>query len=398
MNSNSLDDWLDYIDQNRPKEDEFGLNRLRPIKNIVLESPIAKKVVVIGGTNGKGTSAEFLNNLLLESNFNVGLYTSPHLFQFNERIRINGSPISDFEIIEAFKEIEKIKKDTRLTYFDYATIAAFIIFTQNTLDVAILEIGLGGKYDPVNLLDADISILTNVELDHQKWLGNTREEIGEEKSAIFRDGKVIIMGANEMPLSVMKKVNELNSKTLQLGIDFFEDEIKSNNLNKDSAACSIAAYKEITDSPINFNEILEQTNLLGRCDVKGKFILDVSHNLASVRNLVEFLNEEYKDKSIKAIVGLMQDKDINDIIKEIKHIISEWYACSPNIDRAMSSNNLKELISDETNSKVEAFESVDLAIERAIKENDSDMVIVFGSFFTVSEAYESLSKHHQIDL
>ena len=126
--------------------------------------------------------------------------------------------------------------------------------------------------------------------------------------------------------------------------------------------------------------------------------MDVSHNLASVRNLVEFLNEEYKDKSIKAIVGLMQDKDINDIIKEIKHIISEWYACSPNIDRAMSSNNLKELISDETNSKVEAFESVDLAIERAIKENDSDMVIVFGSFFTVSEAYESLSKRHQIDL
>ena len=126
--------------------------------------------------------------------------------------------------------------------------------------------------------------------------------------------------------------------------------------------------------------------------------MDVSHNLASVRNLVEFLNEEYKDKSIKAIVGLMQDKDINEIIKEIKHIISEWYACSPNLDRAMSSNNLKELISDETNSKVEAFESVDLAIERAIKENDSDMVIVFGSFFTVSEAYESLSKHHQIDL
>ena len=398
MNSNSLDDWLDYIDQNRPKEGEFGLKRLRPIKNIVLESPIAKKVVVIGGTNGKGTSAEFLNNLLLESNFNVGLYTSPHLFQFNERIRINGSPISDFEIIEAFKEIEKIKKDTRLTYFDYTTIAAFIIFTKNTLDVAILEIGLGGKFDPVNLLDADISILTNVELDHQKWLGNTREEIGEEKSAIFRDGKVIIMGANEMPFSVMKKVNELNAKTLQLGIDFFEDEIKSNNLNKKSAACSIAAYKEITDSPINFNEILEQTNLLGRCDVKGNFILDVSHNLASVRNLVEFLNEEYKDKSIKAIVGLMQDKDINDIIKEVKDIISEWYACSPNIDRAMSSNNLKELISDETNSKVEVFESVDLAIERAIKENDSDMVIVFGSFFTVSEAYDSLSKHHQIDL
>ena len=398
MDSNSLDDWLDYIDQNRPKEDEFGLERLRPIKDIIFESPIAKKVVVIGGTNGKGTSAEFLNNLLLKSNLNVGLYTSPHLFYFNERIRINGYPVSDSEIIKAFKEIEKVKKDTRLTYFDYATIAAFIIFIKNHLDVAILEIGLGGKYDPVNLLDADISILTNVELDHQKWLGNTREEIGEEKSAIFRDGKTIILGSKEMPSSVMRKVSELNSKTLQLGIDFFEEEIRTNNLNKESAACSIAAYKEITDIPIEFNETLKETNLLGRCDVKGKFILDVSHNLASVKNLIDFLNQEYKSKSIKAIVGLMQDKDINEIIKEIKHIISEWYACSPNIDRAMSSSNLEELISNETNSKVEAFESVDLAVKKALNEDSSDLVIVFGSFFTVSEAYETLSKHKQIEL
>ena len=398
MDSNSLDDWLDYIDQNRPKEDEFGLERLRPIKDIIFESPIAKKVVVIGGTNGKGTSAEFLNNLLLKSNLNVGLYTSPHLFRFNERIRINGYPVSDSEIINAFKEIEKVKKGTRLTYFDYATIAAFIIFIKNPLDVAILEIGLGGKYDPVNLLDADISILTNVELDHQKWLGNTREEIGAEKSAIFRDGKTIILGSKEMPSSVMRKVSELNSKTLQLGIDFSEEEIRTSNLNKESAACSIAAYKEITDIPIEFSETLKETNLLGRCDVKGKFILDVSHNLASVKNLIDFLNQEYKSKSIKAIVGLMQDKDINEIIKEIKHIISEWYACSPNIDRAMSSSNLEELISNETNSKVEAFESVDLAVKKALNEDSSDLVIVFGSFFTVSEAYEALSKHKQIEL
>ncbi len=398
MDSNSLDDWLDYIDQNRPKEDEFGLERLRPIKDIIFESPIAKKVVVIGGTNGKGTSAEFLNNLLLKSNLNVGLYTSPHLFRFNERIRINGYPVSDSEIINAFKEIEKVKKETRLTYFDYATIAAFIIFIKNPLDVAILEIGLGGKYDPVNLLDADISILTNVELDHQKWLGNTREEIGAEKSAIFRDGKTIILGSKEMPSSVMRKVSELNSKTLQLGIDFSEEEIRTSNLNKESAACSIAAYKEITDIPIEFSETLKETNLLGRCDVKGKFILDVSHNIASVKNLIDFLNQEYKSKSIKAIVGLMQDKDINEIIKEIKHIISEWYACSPNIDRAMSSSNLEELISNETNSKVEAFESVDLAVKKALNEDSSDLVIVFGSFFTVSEAYEALSKHKQIEL
>ncbi|HJM14796.1 MAG TPA: Mur ligase family protein [SAR86 cluster bacterium] len=398
MNSNSLVDWLEYINLNRSEEGQFGLKRLEPIKNIVLDSPIAKKVVVIGGTNGKGTAAEFLNNLLLKSNFKVGLYTSPHLFKFNERIRINGLPLSDLEIINAFKAIEEIKGGVRLTYFDYATIAAFIIFKKNSIDVAILEIGLGGKYDPVNLLDPDISILTNVELDHQKWLGNTREEIGEEKSEIFREGKTIIMGATEMPETVLQKAQGLNSKTLQLGLDFFEDEIKSNNLNKESAACSVAAYKEITDRQVDYKEILEKTTLLGRCDVNGKFILDVSHNLASVQNLVSFINKEFKGKSIKAIVGLMQDKDITGIIKEIKHVILEWYACSPDIDRAMPSADLKELILNETHGKVEAFESVDLAIKEAIKEDDTDMVIVFGSFFTVSEAYESLSKLKQIDL
>ena len=204
MNSNSLVDWLEYINLNRSEEGQFGLKRLEPIKNIILDSPIAKKVVVIGGTNGKGTTAEFLNNLLLQSDFKVGLYTSPHLFNFNERIRINGLPVSDLDIINAFREIEEIKGDVRLTYFDYATIAAFILFKKNSIDVAILEIGLGGRYDPVNLLDSDISILTNVELDHQKWLGNTREEIGEEKSAIFREGKTIIMGAAEMPETVLQ--------------------------------------------------------------------------------------------------------------------------------------------------------------------------------------------------
>ena len=398
MNSNSLVDWLEYINLNRSEEGQFGLKRLEPIKNIILDSPIAKQVVVIGGTNGKGTTAEFLNNLLLQSEFKVGLYTSPHLFNFNERIRINGLPVSDLDIINAFREIEEIKGDVRLTYFDYATIAAFILFKKNSIDVAILEIGLGGRYDPVNLLDSDISILTNVELDHQKWLGNTREEIGEEKSAIFREGKTIIMGAAEMPETVLQKAEGLNSKTLQLGLDFFVDEINTNNLNKESAACSLAAYKEITDKQINYKEILEKTSLLGRCDVKGKFILDVSHNLASVQNLVSFINKECKGKSIKAIVGLMQDKDITGIIKVIKDVISEWYACSPDIDRAMPSTDLKELISKETLKKAEAFKSVDLAVKEAVKEDSTDIVIVFGSFFTVSEAYESLSKLKQIDL
>ena len=186
MNSDLLSDWLGYINSNRPDEGEFGLERLQKIFTKIVKKPLAKKSIIIGGTNGKGTTVEYLKNLFLNTYYKVGVYTSPHLINFNERIQINGKNIDDERIIEAFKEIESIKEESRLTYFDYATLAAFYIFSQEQLDFVILEIGVGGKYDPVNLINADISIVTNIEMDHEKWLGNSLEEIGSQKAAIFK--------------------------------------------------------------------------------------------------------------------------------------------------------------------------------------------------------------------
>ncbi len=195
MNSDHLSDWLVYINSNRPNEGEFGLDRLKGVYNKIVTKSIAQKTILVGGTNGKGTTTEYLKNFLITAGYKVGSYTSPHLMKFNERIKINNEPVTDKKIVQSFKKVDDLKKDTRLTYFDYATLACFDIFSQEDLDYAILEIGIGGKYDPVNLICADLSIVTNVELDHEKWLGSTVEEIGSQKAAIFKSGKISILGS-----------------------------------------------------------------------------------------------------------------------------------------------------------------------------------------------------------
>ena len=166
MNSDLLSDWLTYINSNRPNEGDFGLGRLQGIYLEIVKRPIAKKTILIGGTNGKGTTAEYLKNFFIASGKKVGIYTSPHLIEFNERIKINNISSSDEEIIKSFEKIDKIKNKTRLTYFDFATLAAFDIFSKEDLDIAILEIGIGGKYDPVNLIDADLSVITNIAVSY----------------------------------------------------------------------------------------------------------------------------------------------------------------------------------------------------------------------------------------
>jgi len=220
MQLKSLDQWLEYIDLVRSTEIDLNLDRIRFIYKKIVKFSSATKVIVVGGTNGKGSTVEFLTQLLIFSKRKVGTFTSPHLFKFNERIKINGIPISDKMIIDAFELIEKSRGDTRLTFFDFSTLAALTIFSNLNLDVVILEIGLGGRLDPVNIVDSDISVLTNVELDHQEWLGKNREAIGKEKAAIFRDQKTVILGQHDIPKSVIEETLRLKNKVFRIGRDF----------------------------------------------------------------------------------------------------------------------------------------------------------------------------------
>ena len=407
MNSDHLSDWLTYINSNRPNEGDFGLGRLEDIYSQIVQSPVARKTILVGGTNGKGSTIEFLKNFLLSAGYKIGSYTSPHLLEFNERIKINDKSVEDKKIIRSFERIDKLKKKTRLTYFDYATLAAFDIFSEEELDFAILEIGIGGKYDPVNLINSDLSIITNIELDHEKWLGSSLEDIGDQKAAILKKGKLAILGSEEMPNSVMTKATEICSSHFQLNKDFFVHEDKTHwsysfsekdcnldllsngSLNSDAAASALTAYNLLSNREVGFQSIIENTQLKGRCDIVNNFILDVSHNPASVKNLISFIEKNFKEQKFKAIFASMSEKDSSSIIKEIAHLISEWNICFID-DERFDIPSLINLTKSKVKADVNIADTVYSAVERGYYEGTP--YIVFGSFITVSEAYRALDK------
>ena len=407
MNSDHLSDWLTYINSNRPNEGDFGLGRLEDIYSQIVQSPVARKTILVGGTNGKGSTIEFLKNFLLSAGYKIGSYTSPHLLEFNERIKINDKSVEDKKIIRSFERIDKLKKKTRLTYFDYATLAAFDIFSEEELDFAILEIGIGGKYDPVNLINSDLSIITNIQLDHEKWLGSSLEDIGDQKAAILKKGKLAILGSEEMPNSVMTKATEICSSHFQLNKDFFVHEDKTHwsysfsekdcnldllsngSLNSDAAASALTAYNLLSNREVGFQSIIENTQLKGRCDIVNNFILDVSHNPASVKNLISFIKKNFKERKFKAIFASMSEKDSSSIIKEIAHLISEWNICFID-DNRFDIPSLINLTKSKVKADVNIADTVYSAVERGYYEGTP--YIVFGSFITVSEAYRALDK------
>ena len=411
----SLGDWLKYIETLRPNENDFSLDRIRPLYKELIEGKFAENTVIVGGTNGKGTTVEFLQELTKSQGLRVGSYTSPHLFNFNERIRLDGNPVTDCQIIQAFKKIEKKRGSTRLTYFDFATLGAFIIFSEAQLDVAILEIGIGGRFDPVNLVSPDISILTNVDLDHQNWLGKTTEEIGKEKSAIFRENKPAILGQNNLPNSVHEEAKRMDAYLFELGEDFrieltktgwtyllnrkkdqvVIDGLKQDHLSLEAAACALTAFfllgKENNPNLVN---IINSTNLKGRCDLVNKrFLLDVSHNPASVLQLSRYIERNYKkDHKISAIFGVMQDKDVSDMVQSIKKHVSKWYAASPDIERSLSSADLTNLLTELVTEEVVPTKSIKEAINTASEEPETELVLIFGSFHTISEAFRVIKE------
>ena len=407
MNSDHLSDWLTYINSNKPNEGDFGLERLEEIYSEIVQSPLASKTILVGGTNGKGSTIEVLKNFLLSAGYKIGSYTSPHLLEFNERIKINDKSMEDKKIIRSFERIDNLKKKTRLTYFDYATLAAFDIFSEEELDFAIFEIGIGGKYDPVNLINSDLSIITNIELDHEKWLGSSLEDIGDQKAAILKRGKLAILGSEEMPNSVTTKATEICSSYFQLNKDFFIQEdsthwsysfsekncnvdfLSNASLNSDAAASALTAYNLLSNKKVAFQSIIENTKLKGRCDVVNNFILDVSHNPASVKNLISFIKKNFKDQKFKAIFAAMSEKDSSSIIKEIAHLISEWNICFME-DERFDIPSLINLTKSKVDADVNVADTVYSAVERGYYEGTP--YIVFGSFITVSEAYRALDK------
>ncbi|HET9033457.1 MAG TPA: Mur ligase family protein, partial [Dokdonella sp.] len=216
----TLDQWLSWQLRLHPREVELGLERVRAVWQRLGAPAPAKTVITVGGTNGKGSTVAFLDAILLAGGHRVGAFTSPHLLRYNERVRVQGDDVADHALIAAFERIEKARGDIALTYFEFGTLAALLIFSDSALDVAILEVGLGGRLDAVNIIDADAAIVTTVDLDHQDWLGNDREVIAAEKAGIFRSGKIAVIGEIAPPRTLIDAANALDTRLLAAGRDF----------------------------------------------------------------------------------------------------------------------------------------------------------------------------------
>ena len=412
---NSLEYWLDYIQAVGPKEIDLGLQRIKPIYEKLIKSKIASKVIVVGGTNGKGTTTEFLGQLLVSKHKIVGTFTSPHLFNFNERIKINGKPVSDESIVESFKLIEESRGSTNLTYFDFSTLAALLIFNKSKVDYMVLEIGLGGRLDPVNIVDSDIAILTNVELDHQDLLGEDRESIGKEKADIFKLRKPVIIGQHEVPNSIQEKTLETKNQIFRVGKEFnyhvddlnkkwtftFKGEkqvsypdIKLNSFSVSSISCALTAFCPLEEEvSLDMDAVFDSLDLKGRCElIDNRYLLDVSHNESSARYLSSFIERNFEDRTvINAVFGVMEDKDVNSILEPLVTRINKWYVTSADIERSMATKKLADIINSKYPKGMEIVGSVTEACMKAQEEiEEGGLVLIFGSFYTVAEAFPAL--------
>ena len=410
-------DWLEKIQSLTSRVVKPDLFKTKEVLDQICHFSSNTKVIVVTGTNGKGSTIELITQMLLNNGKKVGTYTSPHLFEFNERIRVNGIKVTEEEIVEEFESIEKHKGRHELTFFEYSTLAALSIFSKKDLDYLVLEVGIGGRLDTVNIMNADISIVTNIDLDHQKWLGDDVDSIGKEKSGIFRKKKPVVLGSN-MPLSVFETAKELSCPTYVLGNEFSIQKqgliveykgaknshrstsfsLREDYVYLDNLAIAITTL-DLLGENINFNflKITEQSKLPGRCEFfEDRYLMDVSHNPSSVSFLKNYLTTSLFDgKRIFAVLGVNEEKDVHGMIRELEDRVSEWFIAEPKMSQPLKKENISQILC-KTGSKFTLCDGVSEAFVKADSFADKDaIVLVFGSFFTVNEAYFHLKKIRQ---
>lgn len=407
----TLNEWLHYIETIHPQSIVFGLDRIRLVAKRLNVLEFSCPVVTIGGTNGKGSCVAIIEAIMIQSGYRVGAYTSPHLMQFNERIRLNNQMVDDVTLCEAFCAVEKAREKTLLTYFEFSTLVALYIFKTAKPDIILLEVGMGGRLDAVNIIDPSIAIISTISLDHTKWLGSSREAIGLEKAGIIRAGRPIICGDYVPPHSVIERAKILKANLYLLGHDFHYSErgdhwewqsgdwsfkLSMPALPTQNVATALRAVQLLSDNFKIDEETVKQcaatTKIWGRFQrIKDDFILDVAHNPAATKWLFNRINALELPGQIHAVVGMLAEKDIENTLLPLKPLISQWYVCDLAEKRAASAHLLKENLKNLGVVKCKTYPSVKEGLSFAIKEkNTDDVILVFGSFHTVSDALKIL--------
>jgi dihydrofolate synthase / folylpolyglutamate synthase len=420
MRFSRLADWLSWQETLHPRAIDLGLERLhRTLERLKWARPQCP-VITVGGTNGKGSCVALLTRILAHAGYRIGAFTSPHLVRYNERIHIEGREISDASLMAAFERIDAARGEDTLTFFEFNTLAALLVFETATLDAIVLEVGMGGRLDAVNVVDADVALVTTVALDHCDWLGNDVETIGTEKAGIFRSQRPAVYGSRVMPQTIEAEASRIGSELLRLGVDFdFErrndswswksQQAQVNDLplpalfgaaQFDNASAVLQVLHCLRARlPIDRHAIAEglrSVRLPGRFQSMRagaiEWVLDVAHNPAAASTLADQLKLDHSRRSI-AVCGILGDKDVEGIAAALEGCFAGWIVAALSGLRAIDPNVLADRLRAKAANVTGIGESVEHACELAKQvARPGDRIVVFGSFLTVGPALEWLRK------
>lgn len=424
----SLESWLQYISSVHPREIELGLGRTQRVAQRLGIGKPAKLVVTVAGTNGKGSCVATMEAVLQQAGLKTGCYTSPHIHVFNERIRIDASNVSDESLIAALETIDAARDGETLSYFEYATLAGLYLFRENRVDVALLEVGLGGRLDAVNIVDADVAVISSIGLDHTDWLGDNIESIAAEKAGIMRPRVPTVFGGEQPPRAVIERARELESPLFVSGRDFHAETATDtalwawNGQNREGAALGwqnlpvpslllsnvSAALQALLLLPVEL-ERETVTNALTGLGLAGRFekrrdlssgrrlIFDVAHNTAAMQQLAlrvrGYKSQKQGAGRIAAVLAVMADKDVSGMITALEYCVDIWYIAQVDQARSMAADEVAQTMKSvgiaADQGRILQFDSVESAYRAACDQTEAeDTVLVTGSFFTVAAVRE----------
>jgi dihydrofolate synthase/folylpolyglutamate synthase len=425
MSQKTLNSWLTHLEGAHSKEIDLGLDRVREVAQVMRLSP-SVPVITVAGTNGKGSTVRVLQALLKTMGVRSGVFTSPHLLRFNERIVIDDRVATDQDIIGAFEAIEQARGQVSLSYYEVSTLAAAYLFDRSDVNVWLLEVGLGGRLDAVNIFDATVSVVTSIDLDHQAYLGDTRDAIAIEKAGVARCGSPCVVAESNLPSTLIPELERIGAIPITIGRDFTFTigpngarwdgqwswdgvalditEIESPAFIESNVAGAIAAVLalgfELDEQSVK--RALHGLDLSGRrqtIELDGRKVLcDVAHNPASVAALARYQRQHNPGATVcRAVFSVMSDKDIAAMLLQGNEFIDVWYLAGQQNERVASVEVVSDLITAQLQTESHVFNNVRSAINAMICDaNDGDTLIVMGSFTTVAVALAMVDNRAEV--